>query len=107
MLLFEFRNQGTLRLHLVLGPGPSETRRKVFEYAKEHAPFRPSKTLTAKWSGLYQQPILSAHDIGEFDTQQVQEKVAKALEEFCKGDLPQIVRGIENLFGSNTGETSA
>ena len=106
MLLFEFRNQGTLGLYVVLGPGLSTTREEVFQYAKEHAPFAPS-SLTPKWSGLYRKPILSARDVKEFDPQQVREKIAKEVAEFCKGDLPQIVQGVEDLFRSSTGDATS
>jgi hypothetical protein len=97
MLLFEFENLSnalTLRLHI--GPGPDETRQKLFDMARTHQPLRPaSKTLNQQWNSIYSKSFLRAKDYEDTDDEQLEKDIRKRWVEFTNGDLPKIIEAVK------------
>ncbi len=93
ILLFEFTNAAySLKLRLYIGPGPEETRRRLFEIAQHNRQvFMPSlKTLYSKWTTIFLKPWLSAKSYEEKDKEELKEEIRKHWGKFLATDLPQI-----------------
>ncbi len=93
IMLFQFTNtQDSLKLYLVLGPGPDETRVKLFDViGKNEPPFKRSfKALGKNWSTVYNRTFLSKAAYEERNTEELKEDVRKRWGEFLKHDLPQM-----------------
>lgn len=93
MLLFEFENKpGTVRLSLYIGPGPDTTRTQVFEWARAAGP--PMQTRRSKlgksWNSIWSKPILSAKELEESSSEQLEAALKKHWDEFLKSDVPAI-----------------
>lgn len=98
MLLFEFENYSnalTLRLHI--GPGPDETRQKLFDAARTHQPpLKPaSKTLNQQWNSIYSRSFLRTKDYEDTDDEQLEKDIRKRWVEFTNGDLPKIIEVVK------------
>lgn len=98
MLLFEFENLSnalTLRLHI--GPGPDETRQKLFDMARNpQPPLKPaSKTLNQQWNSIYSRSFLKARDYEDADDEQLEKEIQKRWVEFTSGDLPKIIEVVK------------
>jgi PD-(D/E)XK nuclease superfamily len=91
MLLFEFRNNPTsLQLVLVLGPGVSDKRSRIFEVAQKSGKlFSPGNTLYAKWSQIYKRVFLESSDYN-LPTEELMQKIDSKWKAFLADDLPQI-----------------
>ena len=93
MLLFQFDNNvDRLTLHLVIGPGPNETRQKLLDMAHAHKPlFRPSQqALGKKYNTIYIRQILSAKGYEETTVEEIEAEIRKKWLQFIEHDLPQI-----------------
>jgi hypothetical protein len=98
MLLFEFENLSnalTLRLHI--GPGPDETRQKLFDVARTHQPpLKPaSRTLNQQWNSVYSRSFLKAKDYEDADDEQLEKDIRKRWVEFTNNDLPKIIEVVK------------
>jgi len=98
MLLFEWVNrENRLALSLVLGPGPLETRQRLFEFASSTPPLKPSfKALGKNFNTIYQKNFLTAHTYEADDLDALEAEITKKWEHFRKHELPQLIE----LFSS-------
>jgi hypothetical protein len=93
ILMFEFLNiEDRLSLHLIIGPGPLETRRRLHEMSLAHKPpFKPSQQALGKtYNTIYTQHFLTAKDYEGADTEKLEEEIGKKWQHFMDHDLPQI-----------------
>ena len=100
MLLFEFRNAArSLSLHLVLGPGTEEVRRRLHSLARQGPElFTVSKSFAPKWNSLYRKVILNSSDYDEPDMEVIAEKVHKAISQFMGGEYDRLVEAVEHAM---------
>ena len=93
-MLFEFANHPTrLNLNLIIGPGPLETRQKLFDIAREQQPpFKPAfKALGKSYNTIFQKRILTAKPIEESSIDELEEEIHKKWDQFLNIDLPKIM----------------
>jgi hypothetical protein len=93
MLLFQFANRPNhLNLHLVLGPGPLETRQKIFEIAQTHKPpFKPAfKALGKNHNTIFQRSILTANTLEGTSLEDLEDEIRNKWQQFLDKDLPSI-----------------
>jgi len=100
MLLVEFKNnRASLGLHLILGPGPEETRQRVYDESVSSRRTKVSKKLTGSWTDLYSRPILRASDYEDPNLDAMRGKIEKALKEFLTQDLDDIADMVDSALG--------
>lgn len=100
MLLFEFRNDKTLSLHLVLGPGPANVRNRVYEIAKDKQTIfnkTPNK-LGSKWNSLYRKQILNSSEYDQPNVDVLRDQVKKVVSQFMSEEFEPLVRAINLGF---------
>ena len=104
MLLFQFNNyQDSLKLSLVVGPGPDEIRHKIYEVTSQHEPpFKHSfKIMGRLWSTVFNRNFLSKNNYQEKTTEELQEEIKHRWNEFLDHDLPKmddiLVKAIEQI----------
>lgn len=100
LLLFEFWNseRGT-RLKLVIGPGDSHVRQRLFDTAtRERAFFKNASTLYPKWTLIWSRPILDQKDLETKEQTELEEKLSKAWDGFLATDLPKITAMVEKAL---------
>src|SRR5215208_2379307 len=93
ILLFEFSNRDTIRLKLLIGPGPEEVRQKLFDMALRGATFRPSReVLQRKWNTIFSRNFLKLDpEFYEEDSDdEVREKLHQEWTMFLKHDLSRL-----------------
>lgn len=75
--LFQFDNhEDALELHLIVGPGPAETRRVLIERADAKSPpFRRRPSKGKKWTEIYEKPFLRHDEFAEVDIDDVKRRV--------------------------------
>lgn len=98
ILLYECLNApDKLIIRLIIGPGPDETRKKLFDLAsKSPSVFKPStKSLNAKWNTIWTRQVLKKSDMETKDFEQLQEDIKKFWERFLEQDLPAISKEIQ------------
>jgi len=98
ILMFEFRNYDRLDLFLVLGPGPAEIRKKIYETTENDPKIlrgRSSK-LYDKWTSLWKIPILSKNDCSEGTIEELKTKLDKKWDDFLEDELPKFEQAILN-----------
>lgn len=98
MLLFECYNRPEhLKVVLYIGPGPEETRQKLFSMAQENTPlFRTqSKGLNQKWNSIYSRKLLQRKDYEESQMEDFEIKIEKVWKDFIENDLPKIKSTIQ------------
>jgi PD-(D/E)XK nuclease superfamily len=90
ILIFEFKNgTNSLKLGLMIGPGPQETREKLFEMASQ-PPFKSiHKALPNKWCAIYQSPFLNAEAYEESDDE-IMARIKKHWSNFIENELTKI-----------------
>jgi hypothetical protein len=93
ILLFEFGNfPNRLGMKLIIGPGPLETRQKIFDLAVESKPFlKPAFNALGKmYSTIYSRDILSpsAYENNELD--EIEVNINKKWKQFTESDLTKI-----------------
>jgi hypothetical protein len=92
-LLFEFWNRANrLSLKLVLGPGPEEARKALFELAVNNPPLlRPAyKALNYKYNTIYQKTFLTEKFYTEEGSEEREAEIRKKWAQFWEHDLPGI-----------------
>lgn len=100
MLIFEFENaKDRLRLKLIIGPGPTEFREKIFKLSVEdNPPLRSNyKQMGTKWHSVYWRSVLSAKDYEHSDLESVKQKILSFWNQFLENDLIKIVEIIGAL----------
>ena len=92
MLLFAFANdKENLTITLVIGPGPQETRQRLFEMAQQSPPLRPvRKALTPKWGAIYKRSFLTSRSYEDASDDELEAEIRKQWAAFLKNDLPKI-----------------
>jgi hypothetical protein len=93
MLLLAFTNlQDSLKLTLALGPGPDETRQKLFEVISHNEPpFKRSfRALGRMWSTVYSRNFLTKTSYQEKTTEELQEEIKRRWNEFLDHELPKM-----------------
>ena len=92
ILLFEFSNRDTIRLKLIIGPGPNEVRQKLFEMALRGAAFRPSReVLQRKWNTIFSRKFLKLElESYEEYRDEILEKLGEEWTKFLEQDLPRL-----------------
>jgi len=93
MLVFEFFNgEDRLRLTLIIGPGPDETRQRLFDMAFRHAPpfRRSSKTLTPMYSTIFNRSFLTPTAYQEKNIDELKEELDRQWKNFLEHDLPKL-----------------
>jgi len=91
MVLMEFKNnRNSLRIHLILGPGPDSTRERIFNGAVSAGRTSAKKRFTGMWTDLYSRTILNQtfYDDPDFDT--VRAKIETAVTTFVSTELDDI-----------------
>ena len=98
MLLFEITNNlESMGINLLIGPGPENTRRKIFDVAVESPKvFSPArKTMPRNWATIYRKRVLSKQDYQNADLDAIRVKVEKALTDLTVNDLDHIYQLVE------------
>ena len=92
----KFTNNGMTFL-LWIGPGPQETRERLFTMAKKHeAPFRTGDRLGgAGWHSIYRKPVFGT----PINFDKVIPQVEQAVSEFYETDFCPLVNAIREEFG--------
>jgi len=98
ILLFEFDNSpNSLKLKLVIGPGPKETRQRLFDIAHGNKPlFKPEKTLYKYWNKIFDRPFLTKKSYEIDDEDKIQEAIDSNWNKFLEHDLPKIREAIKD-----------
>jgi hypothetical protein len=105
ILLFEFANRpDSLRLKLIIGPGPDVVRSQLFKLALDHRPpFRPSsRSLNKKWNTIFHRQVLGASDYEDAGKEELEKKVRKWWTTFLNSELPRLDEILEqgaSIFG--------
>jgi len=93
MLLFEFANRpNELRLALTIGPGPAETRKKLFEMAlANQPPFQDlGEGLLPKHDWVFNVPFLTPEFYEDTSDEEREREIRKRWAQFLEYDLPAI-----------------
>lgn len=93
ILLFEIKNLADrMGIYLLIGPGPNETREKLFELSKKKdSILKPSqKTMGKNHQTIYHTALLTKIDYQSPDIGVLQKKIEKRWESFITDHLPQI-----------------
>ena len=90
----------SVRLRLMVGPGPRETRERLYELAPTDT-FDPreSQSLEEKEFRLYWKLFLSAEDCNPFEPEVTRAKAEAELKEFYGNDYWLLVNAIRDEFG--------
>jgi len=93
MLLFAFLNgQDSLKLHLVIGPGPTDIREKVYGMVLNHQPpfMKFYNSLPKKFTTIYKFEILTKNDYMDKSIGELKDKINDKWEDFLKNELPKL-----------------
>jgi hypothetical protein len=98
MLLFEFKNYpDRVGLNLIIGPGPIEIRKSLFELTHTDKLFKPSlKMLGKSFNTIYQFNILTSKAYAEADLDDLESEIKKKWNQFLEGDFLKIRQIVEN-----------
>jgi hypothetical protein len=95
MLLFEFQNYpDSLKLKLIIGPGPEEMRTKLFQLASDNQPpFKPqAKSLNRLYNEVFARTFLSANSYADTSDKELEIRIREQWEHFKESDLPRILK---------------
>lgn len=93
MLMFQFENrQDSLKLSLVLGPGPEAIRETIFILVSQHEPpFKRSfKALGRLYSTVYVRNILTRSSYQEKSLEENRAEIQRRLDDFLAHELPKM-----------------
>jgi len=111
ILLFEFQNfSDKLSLYLTIGPGPIDTRNKLFELAKEHKPpFKIAfRTLGKYWSTIDKYPILEASSYEGLTMEEIEADIRKKWKQYLEHnfvDINTIIKRQKWIFEASKDKT--
>jgi hypothetical protein len=97
MLLFEFQNlPDSLKLKLVIGPGPQEVREDIFSLAlRNQPPFRPlAKALNRQYNEIFARIFLSSKSYVDANDEELGATIREQWKQFLISDLPGIIDSI-------------
>lgn len=101
LLLFELKNSANrLSLHLIIGPGPSEWRQRLFELSRAHPKvFRGGLWYQGiKSTTIFKHDFLKIKDYEDVSFEDLQPKIDKAWAHFLQDDLTQITELVVKSF---------
>jgi hypothetical protein len=101
LLLFEWKNTpNSLKLFVILGPGPAPIRAQVYEMAHTNKPlFSPSfKAVGQKWRTIYQRSVLLPSNYEEASFADLETKVGTEWAQFCATDLPGLTQTVQKCL---------
>jgi len=93
ILLFQFANTvDSLKLSLSIGPGPAETRQKLFDMAGQYEPpFKRSfKTPGRLWSTIYNRNLLTRSSYQDKGIEEISEEIHRRWKEFLEHEFPKL-----------------
>jgi len=102
VLLFEFQNQtDSLKLKLIIGPGPKDLRQKLLDMAAlQRKCFKPAAdVLNNFWNVIYSRPILSKED-EKLEDSEVKDKLRKQWLAFLDAEFKEICAHVQSLNSS-------
>lgn len=96
VLLFQFNNvTDALSLHLIVGPGPQETRQLLIAHAQSQTmPFRVVPSRGYRWTEIYEKLFVRYGDLEDGDIDDIQGCITGAWSEFLTSDLPRITEAL-------------
>ena len=97
--MFEFNNSAdSLRLYLIIGPGPADVREHLFEMAARYEPpFKRSfKALGKTFSTIFVRNFLSQSSYTEKDQSEIEEDIRKKWQQFLSVDLPELKKALKS-----------
>lgn len=101
MLLFQFWN-GPQKLHLslVVGPGPEEVRRTLFDFVLQNQPpFRSRRRVLARmWNTVWQSTILSEDVYDGASLADLQQRIREHWETFVRDDLSRLNDAMQSVL---------
>lgn len=104
IVAFQFTNlQDSLKLTLILGPGPDKIRRHLFDVVcQNEPPFKRSfRALGRMWSTIYSRNFLTRNSYQEKSTEELKAEIRHRWNEFLEHELPKLdevlFREIEHL----------
>ncbi|WJV31940.1 hypothetical protein QTG56_25335 (plasmid) [Rossellomorea sp. AcN35-11] len=101
ILLWEIQNRDNkLIIKLIIGPGPEEVRRKLFQIAHENdSLFRGRlKNLSDSYTQIYKSELLPKNFHEKMNMEQIKETIDKKLGKFFSEDYSKITEVIVNEF---------
>jgi hypothetical protein len=108
MFMFEFQNsQDSLKLALILGPGPEDIRQTIFDVVSENEPpFKRSFTAIGKmWSTVFLRNILTKQSYVDKSTEETFDEINQKWSKFLEQDLQKldeiVIPMIEDLKKNN------
>jgi hypothetical protein len=97
ILMFAVYNTpDSLDLHLFMGPGPEETRHRLFEMAANHDVFFEPRPNTANairarsWPAIFTRHLLKREAYENLDQEEREQEIRKRWDEFLDKDLSRI-----------------
>lgn len=98
VLLFEFQNStNSLDLKLFIGPGPEETRQKLFDMAQANpAIFEIPRELAGKYNTIFSRSLLKKEMYENTDHEEREREIRRRWSEFLEEDLPQIEAALKD-----------
>jgi len=96
MLLFEAGNDPNhLTLRVIIGPGPTDTRRKLFDLAHaKQPPFKPFSKFYNQWNTVVAHKLLTAKAY-ELHDDEFRAELEKQWKHFLEKELPAIVNAVD------------
>lgn len=101
LLYFELWNStDSLNLSLIIGPGDSATRQRIYEIANRNPNLfrKATRKLTPQWFTIYSERFLSQSDYESTNIDILKPKIEKKWKSFLSRDLRQIKEIIEEEF---------
>lgn len=93
----------SVRLRLMVGPGPQEKRERLYdlEATDTYSPRRNNQDANAKAFRLYWRMFLEREDCDPFEPEETRIKAEEELLDFYKGDYPVLMNAIRTMFGKS------
>jgi hypothetical protein len=101
LLLFEFWNStNTLNLSLVIGPGDSTIRQRIYDIANRNPnTFRKAaRKLSPQWFTIYSERFLSAANYEDANIDTLKPQIEKKWKSFLSGDCRRILKSMEEVI---------
>ena len=107
MLLFEAGNDPNhLTLRVIIGPGPTDTRRKLFDLAHaKQPPFKPFAKFYNQWNTIVAHKLLTAKAY-ELHDDEFRAELEKQWKRFLEKELPAIVNAVDEESWIHTKATA-
>jgi hypothetical protein len=103
VLLFEFKNMNDrLSLNLIIGPGPSEVRQRLFNLAQNaRSVFKPaSRNLTPTWATIWSRQLITSKEYSDLELMTALEKLTEGWQRFVQNDLPKLEDAIKGVMSA-------